>query len=158
MSVPRVLVGLISDTHVLLRPQAVAALRGVDAIVHAGDVGDPAILRALEAMAPTVAVRGNVDHCEWADTLPETATFECGGASIHVLHIRERLAIDPAAAAVDVVVYGHSHRPEALREGEVWFVNPGSAGPRRFTLPVTIAVVTIDACRIDVEIVPLNVA
>ena len=148
-------IGLISDTHGLLRPEAVAALRGVDVIVHAGDVGDPEILETLRAIAPVVAVRGNIDGGPWADALPESVTFEAGGVRIHVVHDRAMLAIDPETAGIDVIVYGHSHRAEILLQGDVWFVNPGSAGPRRFTLPVTVAILTLDRGHIEPVIVPL---
>lgn len=143
--------GLISDTHGLLRPEAVEALAGVEAILHAGDVGagarggGEAIVRALGRIAPVVAVRGNVDRDPWGRALPETAELPFGDLWIHARHIREEIDLDPRAAGFDVVVCGHSHRPavETLR-GVLW-VNPGSAGPRRFRLPVTLARLGIDA-------------
>ena len=149
-------VGLISDTHGLLRPEAVDAIRDVETIVHAGDVGDPHILSTLRALAPVVAVRGNVDHGDWADALPESQTVQIGGLLIHVVHDRAKLAIDPVAERIAVVVYGHSHRPLSEPSDGVLFVNPGSAGPRRFTLPITVAILTIDGARPEVEIVPLD--
>lgn len=137
-------VGVISDTHGLLRPQAVRALSGVDHVIHAGDVGRPDVLDALRPLAPLTVVRGNVDHGGWADGLPETAEVELGGAWFHVRHILEDLDVDPAAAGFDVVVVGHSHRPRIERRPDgVLVLNPGSAGPRRFTLPVTVALVEI---------------
>jgi len=132
-------VGLISDTHGLLRPEAVQVLQGSDLIVHAGDVGKPEILDALRAVAPLVAVRGNVDRGAWAAALPLTAIAESGSASIYVLHDLIELDIEPSAAGCNVVVSGHSHQPARSERGGVLYVNPGSAGPRRFRLPVTVA-------------------
>jgi putative phosphoesterase len=132
-------VGLISDTHGLLRPEALTALAGVDAIVHAGDVGPRSILDSLETIAPVTVVRGNTDHGSEAAAWPMTAAVQVAGHTIYVVHDILDLDLDPAAAGISAVVYGHSHRPGAeLREG-VLFVNPGSAGPRRFTLPITLA-------------------
>ncbi|HEV2447576.1 MAG TPA: metallophosphoesterase family protein [Candidatus Sulfopaludibacter sp.] len=128
-------VGLISDTHGLLRPRAVEALAGSDLIIHAGDVGDPAILEALRRIAPLTAVRGNIDKAPWARTLPETAVVE----GIYVLHNLRELDLDPAAGGFRAVVSGHSHKPGSFRKNGVLYINPGSAGPRRFRLPVTVA-------------------
>jgi putative phosphoesterase len=136
-------VGLISDTHGLLRPEAEAALEGVERILHAGDVGRPEVLARLERLAPVTAVRGNVDAGGWAEALPETATLTLAGRRLHVLHDRAALALDPAAEGVAVVVSGHSHRPSITREAETLFVNPGAAGPRRFRLPVTLALLDL---------------
>ncbi|HET9251520.1 MAG TPA: metallophosphoesterase family protein [Candidatus Eisenbacteria bacterium] len=133
------LVGLISDTHGLLRPEAVEALRGVTAIVHAGDVGDPAILEELARVAPVTAVRGNVDGGDLARRLPATAILTVEGVSIYVLHILDDLDLDPGVAGCRVVVSGHTHEPRVLTRRGVLYVNPGSAGPRRFKLPVTVA-------------------
>ena len=132
-------VGLISDTHGLLRPEALRALEGSDLIIHAGDVGKPEILDDLRALAPVVAVRGNVDHGEWASALPLTAAAEAGPAVIYVLHDVQQLDVDPVAAGFHVVVSGHSHKPSRTERGGVLYINPGSAGPRRFKLPVTVA-------------------
>jgi putative phosphoesterase len=132
-------VGLISDTHGLLRPEAVRALAGSDLIIHAGDVGTPEILDALRAVAPVVAVRGNVDKGAWASALPATAVAGAGGTLIYVLHDLNELDLDAAAAGFAVVVSGHSHKPGSAERGGVLFVNPGSAGQRRFKLPVTVA-------------------
>jgi len=154
---PRV-VGLISDTHGLLRGEAVEALRGSDLIVHAGDVGDPAILAELRRLAPVRAVRGNNDRGAWAAALPETDRVRIGAIEVLVLHDLSELAIDPAASGCRVVVAGHSHRPaHAVRDG-VHFVNPGSAGPRRFRLPVSVARLSVDGDRVAVELVELAVA
>jgi uncharacterized protein len=131
--------GLISDTHGLLRPEAVRALAGVDLIIHAGDVGAPEILDALRAVAPVTAVRGNVDTGAWASALPADAVAEVGGTLIYVLHDLNELDLDPAVAGFGVVVSGHSHKPRSSERSGVLFVNPGSAGRRRFKLPVTVA-------------------
>jgi putative phosphoesterase len=142
--------GLISDTHGLLRPAAVDALRGSELIIHAGDVGKPEILTALRAIAPVVAVHGNVDTAEWACALPLTATAEFGPARIYVLHDVKQLEIDPAATGFNLVVSGHSHKHSRTERGGVIYVNPGAAGPRRFKLPITVA-------RIDVRMTPWRV-
>jgi uncharacterized protein len=144
-------IGLISDTHGLLRPQALRALEGSDLIIHAGDVGDPEILEALKTLAPVFAVRGNVDTDPWALALPETEVIETDAATIYVLHNVHALDLDPAAAGFHIIVSGHSHKPARTEHGGVMFLNPGSAGPRRFDLPVTIA-------RLDVSQQPWSVA
>lgn len=131
-------IGLISDTHGLLRPEATAFLRGCDHIVHGGDIGTPAIVEQLAALAPLTVVRGNNDVGDWAEAIPETAGLELGGVRLHVLHDLARLDCDPAAEGVRVVVSGHSHRPGVVERDGVLFVNPGSAGPRRFRLPVAV--------------------
>jgi putative phosphoesterase len=133
------IVGLISDTHGLLRPEALRALGGSDLIIHAGDVGKPEILDGLRALAPVVAVRGNIDRGEWASALPLTAAAEAGPAAIYVLHDIQQLDLDPAAAGFHVVISGHSHKPSRTERDGVLYINPGSAGPRRFRLPLTIA-------------------
>ena len=132
-------IGLISDTHGLLRPEAVRALSGVQHIIHAGDIGRPEILAELRAIAPVDAVRGNNDQGAWANRIPETLTLGFGGLRIHVIHDVKELELDPRAARFDVVVSGHSHKPMVVERDGVCFVNPGSAGPRRFKLPVTLA-------------------
>ena len=138
------LLGVISDTHGLLRPEAIHALRGSDLIIHAGDVGDPAILDALRAIAPTFPVRGNVDTGSWAAALPATAAVEVGALTFYVLHDIAELVVDPASAGFAAVVFGHSHKPLIeTREGTL-YLNPGSAGPRRFSLPVTVGFVTVE--------------
>jgi putative phosphoesterase len=151
-------VGLISDTHGLLRPQACAALAGSDVIVHAGDIGDASILTRLAAIAPVTAVRGNNDDGPWAAALRDTERIEVGRVGIFVIHDRNALAPDLATADVDVVVSGHSHRPGSEHRDGVLYVNPGSAGPRRFRLPVSVARLTIDGSHVDVEFVRLDVA
>jgi len=132
-------VGLISDTHGLLRPEAVEALQGSDLILHAGDIGDPAIIETLRRLAPVVAVRGNIDKGDWACDFPEKAVAEAGGVRIYVLHDINELDIDPASAGYALVASGHSHKPGKVERSGVLYVNPGSAGPRRFRLPVTVA-------------------
>src|SRR6266436_8653951 len=132
-------IGLISDTHGLLREEAVETLRGSRLILHAGDVGKPEILEELRKVAPVVAVRGNVDTAPWTQALPETALVEEGGVRIYMLHDVHALDLNPAAAGFQIVVSGHSHKPARMDSGGVLYINPGSAGPRRFQLPVTIA-------------------
>jgi uncharacterized protein len=133
------MVGLISDTHGLLRDEAVEALRGSELIIHAGDVGKPAILDALRKLAPVVVVRGNIDDGAWGKTLPSTAVAEIDGKAIYVLHNIHDLDLDPAAAGFHVVVSGHSHKPARFEKAGILYVNPGSAGPRRFNLPISVA-------------------
>ena len=149
------LVGVISDTHGLLRPQALDALRGCDLIIHAGDVGRPDVLPPLRALAPLHVVRGNVDYGDWAERLPATARVDAAGQAFHVLHNIAELALDPAAAGLAAVVYGHSHKPSIeTRDGVLW-LNPGSAGPRRFSLPITLARVRVAGGKLAPEIVTL---
>jgi hypothetical protein len=151
------IVGVISDTHGLLRPEAVAALRGSDCIVHAGDVGSPEILDELAKIAPVTAVRGNVDRADWARGLPKSELIEVADVSIYVLHIREELDLNPQAAGVGVVVFGHSHVPEKEVKRGVLYFNPGSAGPRRFKLPVSVGRLMIEGGTVRGEIVELKV-
>jgi len=150
-------VGLISDTHGLLRPQAVAALEGCAHIVHGGDIGHAGILDALRAIAPLTVVRGNNDRGAWADGIPETASLDLGAVRIHVIHDLSQLAPGLAAAGVRVVVSGHSHRPKVEERGGILYVNPGSAGPRRFRLPVTVAELAVDGASATARIVELAV-
>jgi putative phosphoesterase len=133
------LIGLISDTHGLLRDEALRALRGSDLIIHAGDVGNPEIIDTLKTIAPVVAVRGNVDTEPWTSALPETEVVEAGAATIFVLHDVHALDLNPSAAGFHIVVSGHSHKPDRTERDGVLYINPGSAGPRRFKLPVTLA-------------------
>lgn len=150
-------IGVISDTHGLVRPEAVAALRGSDLIVHAGDVGHPAVLEALRAVAPVVAVRGNNDHGAWAEELSATEVVERAGVLLYVLHDLAELDIDLKAAGFHAVIAGHSHQPKLERREGVLYLNPGSAGPRRFKLPVALARVRVHAASIDAELVELEV-
>ena len=151
-------VGLISDTHALLRPEAIDALRsaGVEAIVHAGDVGDEAILEELARIAPVTAVRGNVDSGLLAKRLPANAILTVEGVTIYVLHILDDLDLEPKTAGVQVVVSGHTHEPLIRTRRDVLYVNPGSAGPRRFSLPVTVGLLHVEAGVPRAEIVALQ--
>jgi putative phosphoesterase len=151
------IVGALADTHGLLRPEAARALAGVDALIHAGDVGDPQTLAALRALGPPLhVVRGNVDRGRWALELPETLVVEAGGHSLYVLHDRAQLDLDPLAAGFEAVIYGHSHQPDIRRERGVLYLNPGSCGPRRFSLPVSIALLdATPGADLDASIVEL---
>jgi uncharacterized protein len=137
--------GVISDTHGLLRPEAEQRLAGVDHIIHAGDIGRAEIIERLRAIAPVTAIRGNVDKGPWANMFRETETVRLGGQAIYVLHDISDLSFDPAARGIDVVVSGHSHKPLTKRRGDVLYLNPGSAGPRRFNLPITLATLDLTA-------------
>ena len=149
-------IGLISDTHGLLRDEALRALRDSEMIVHAGDVGAPEILDSLRALAPVVVVRGNVDTAEWAQTLPVTAVADAGAVQIYVLHDVKTLDLDPAAAGFHVVVSGHSHNFGRSERSGVLYINPGSAGPRRFQLPITVARLNLRKTPWDLEFVDLE--
>ena len=146
-------IGVISDTHSLLRPEAVDALAGSDLIVHAGDIGNRRVLDELRELAPLTAIRGNID--KWATDMPDTELFEVSGRYVYVLHDIKQLDLDPRASGIDVVVSGHSHKPGIHREDGVLYLNPGSAGPRRFTLPTTLAKLVISANGASAEIVDL---
>jgi len=148
-------IGLISDTHGLLRPQALRALEGSDLIIHAGDVGDLEILEALKTLAPVFAVRGNVDTEPWAQALPETEVIETDSVTIYVLHDVHALDLDPVAAGFHVVVSGHSHKPARSEHSGVLFLNPGSAGPRRFDLPVTVALLHLGEAPWKIDLIDL---
>lgn len=148
-------VGIISDTHGLLRPEAARALAGVDLIVHAGDVGNAGILAKLKEIAPVFAVRGNVDTEEWAEELPETAVVDAGAACFYVLHNLRELDVVPEAAGFHAVISGHTHLVEQSERNGVLYLNPGSAGPKRFHLPVTLAVVEVETKPWQVQIVEL---
>src|SRR5918996_4851432 len=150
-------VGVISDTHGLVRPEALAALHGSDLIVHAGDVGAAEVLERLRAIAPTIAVRGNVDTGAWAQTLPTTEIAHAGELSLYVIHVLSELDLDPKTAGFAAVISGHSHRPSAEVRDGVLYLNPGSAGPRRFRLPITIARVRVSGRNTDPEIMKLEV-
>lgn len=150
-----ILIGVISDTHGLLRPEAVDALRGSERIIHAGDVGDPEILEQLSEIAPVTAVRGNIDKGEWARKLAETEVVEVGGVSIYVLHDLASLDLKPEAAGFAAVIYGHSHVPKQETKSGVLYFNPGSAGPRRFKLPVTVGRLDIEHGKGAAEIVKI---
>jgi len=152
-----VILGVISDTHGLLRSEAVRALRGSDRILHAGDVGAPEILEALARIAPLTAIRGNIDTDSWARSLPTTEVVKSGGASIYMLHDLSQLDLKPEAAGFQVVIYGHSHKPKIeLRNGVLYF-NPGSAGPRRFHVPVSVGKLVMVAGKVRAELVELKI-
>jgi uncharacterized protein len=150
-------VGVISDTHGLLRPEAVAALAGVERIVHAGDIGAPDVLEVLGRIAPVTAVRGNNDRERWAADIPETDVLEIGDVSLYVLHDLHELGLDPRAAGFAAVIAGHSHQPRLEERDGVLYLNPGSAGPRRFKLPISLARLTVSGPRLAAEFVTLDV-
>jgi putative phosphoesterase len=141
-------IGIISDTHGLLRPEAIKQLAGADHIIHAGDIGAPEVVEGLRTIAPTTAIRGNIDAGEWAKDYPDTQLVVLGGRAIYVLHNLKEIKLDPAASGVDVVVSGHSHRPKIETKNRVLYINPGSAGPRRFKLPIAVAILALSDCAI----------
>ncbi len=151
------ILGVISDTHGLLRPEALEALRGSDHILHAGDVGAPEILGSLANLAPVTAIRGNVDTGAWARKLPATEVVEAGGISIYMLHDLSHLDLKPEAAGFRAVVYGHSHHPKIEEKNGVLYFNPGSAGPRRFKLPVSVGCLRIENDTVHGELVELKI-
>ncbi len=151
------LVGVISDTHGLLRPEAIAALQSADLILHAGDIGKPEVLEELRAIAPVISVRGNNDQGEWAAAIPERETVTIEGISVHILHIIKELDVDLKAAGIRAVISGHSHKPLIEAREGVLFINPGSAGPRRFKLPVAVAHLHIADSNVQAKIVELAV-
>ena len=150
-------IGVISDTHGLLRPEAVRQLATVDHIIHAGDIGSPEVIRELEKIAPVVAIRGNNDKGEWASDIPDDAVVTLGNRRIYVLHNVNDLDCDPAAVGFDIVISGHSHRPSAKIKDGVLYLNPGSAGPRRFTLPIAVAMLELTEDRINPRIYEIAV-
>ena len=148
-------IGVISDTHGLVRPEAIAGLAGVDLIIHAGDIGSPEVMVALERIAKVRAIRGNNDRDAWARRWPETDIVQVGRVSIYVLHDLAQLDLDPRAAGIQVVISGHSHRPKAERRGGLLYLNPGSAGPRRFNLPICLARMRITGTEVGYDFVEL---
>ncbi len=154
--VPATTIGVISDTHGLLRPEALGALRGSNYIIHAGDIGDSQILAKLAAIAPVTAVRGNVDHGEWTQRIPATNVLEIGEVSIYVLHSLQELDLKPEAEKFAAVVYGHSHVPKHELKNGVLYFNPGSAGPKRFRLPVSVGRLLVTDGKVESEIVMLE--
>jgi putative phosphoesterase len=150
-------IGVISDTHGLMRPEAIAALRGSELILHAGDIGRPQVLDALRGIAPVVAVRGNVDKGGWAERLPEHEVVRIDGRMIYLLHNLKELDLDPPASGFDVVISGHSHQPKIGEKDGVYYLNPGSAGPKRFKLPVAIGRLVLANGEWRGEIVELEV-
>lgn len=155
LGIETVRIGLISDTHGLLRPEALEALAGVERIIHAGDIGGPEVIETLRGIAPVDAVRGNNDKGAWAAELPSWLALELDGVGIHVLHDIHEMDVNPVAAGFHVVIAGHSHKPQIVERDGVLFVNPGSAGPRRFTLPVTLGYLTVASGTASAAIKPL---
>jgi putative phosphoesterase len=151
-------IGLIADTHGLLRPEALDALRGCERILHAGDIGNPAVLEGLATIAPVTAIRGNNDSATWACDLPDVCTLRIDGIVIHMLHDLKELAARPPAEPVDVIVAGHSHRPLVEQRDGVLLVNPGSAGRRRFKLPVTVGELRIAGGTVEARVIALPIA
>ena len=147
---------MISDTHGLLRSRALEELRGVDRIVHAGDVGNPEILMQLRQVAPVTAVRGNIDTAAWSRSLPEREVLEIGGVSLYVLHNMQELDLDPTAAGFAAVIFGHSHKPLIEMRKGVMFFNPGSAGPRRFSLPISLGKLLVRNGKVKAELIELK--
>ncbi len=150
-------VGIISDTHNLLRPEAIKALEGSDCIIHAGDIGSLEIIEKLKSIASVYAIRGNIDKPPWGNTFPDKDVFEISDKYIYVLHNIHEIDLDPAAAGFDVVISGHSHEPIIERKNGVLYINPGSAGPRRFKLPISIAKLQIDNDSISADLIELCV-
>ena len=151
------MIGIISDTHGLLRPEALDALKGSRLIVHAGDIGSLDVVEGLADLAPVIAIRGNVDRGEWAGKFPPTATREMEGRRFHVLHDLKEIDFDPAAARIDLVISGHSHKPDVHYQDGVLYVNPGSAGPRRFRLPISIATLWLTPSGMEARVHALSV-
>jgi len=152
------MIGVISDTHGLVRPEVLEIFKGVDFIIHAGDIGGVEVLNALETIAPVRAVCGNNDRGSWADHIPHDQVIEYGSHLFYVLHELGHLDLDPAAAEFSAVIYGHSHRPLAETKKDVLYLNPGSAGPRRFSLPISIARLHIDKSRLTPELIDLSIS
>ena len=151
------LIGVISDTHGMVRPEVLKAFQGVEFIIHAGDVGGPEVLEVLRALAPLVAVRGNVDRGEWAQDLTDTEVVEAGESRLYVLHNLHELDLDPFAAGFRAVISGHSHCPSKENRQNVLFLNPGSAGPRRFRLPVSLVLLRLEGESLAAKLIDLGV-
>ncbi len=149
-------IGLISDTHGLLRPEALSALAGSELIIHAGDIGSPDVLEKLRAIAPVIAVRGNNDREAWAKEIPEVEVVELGSILLYVIHDVQELDLAPASAGLAAVISGHSHRPSITELRGVRFINPGSAGPRRFKLPISVVRLTVLDCGVEAELIELK--
>ena len=153
----RQLIGVISDTHGLLRPEALYALTGVDLIIHAGDIGKPEVLVELKKIAPVAAIKGNNDSGDWAQRLPDTRTVKVGQHRLYVIHNVNELDFDPAARKFRVVISGHSHKPSIAEKNGALFVNPGSPGPRRFNLPLAVGKIRVDGADVRAEIIELAI-
>jgi putative phosphoesterase len=150
-------VGIISDTHGLLRPEALDVLQNSDLIVHAGDIGSPLVINGLEDIAPVIAVRGNMDSETWASKIPFTEVFEVKGLFVYVIHDIARLDVVPETAGIRIIISGHSHKPLIREEKGILYINPGSAGPRRFTLPVSVSMLRINGDSVDAKIIKIKV-
>ena len=153
----RQLIGVISDTHGLVRPQALQALRGVDLIIHAGDIGAPEVMDALKSIAPVVAIKGNNDNEAWATSLPDTKLVQLNAAKLYVIHNVKELDCDPVARGIQVVISGHSHKPSVVKRDGVLYLNPGSAGPRRFKLPVAVGKLHVNSLNVKAELIELEI-
>lgn len=150
------MIGIISDTHGLVRPQVIGALAGAELIIHAGDIGSPDVLKTLEAIAPVIAVRGNNDQDPWAAKIPLTNVVEHQSYFFYVVHELDHLDVDPVASELSAVIFGHSHRASSERRKGVLYLNPGSAGPRRFTLPISVARLHVTDTGLTPEIIEIN--
>jgi hypothetical protein len=153
----RKVIGLISDTHGLIRPQALEALRDVDVIVHAGDIGKLEVIDSLKTIAPVIAIKGNNDTEPWAKPFPDTKLVKTGTARLYIIHNVKELAVDPVARGFDAVISGHSHKPSVSSRDGILYVNPGSAGPRRFKLPVAVGKLIVNGANIGAQIIELDV-
>lgn len=151
------LIGLISDTHGLVRPQALDALTGVDLIIHAGDIGAPEVIDNLKRIAPVVAIKGNNDRGNWAKSLPDTKLVKTADAKLYIIHNVKELDCDPVARGIQVVISGHSHKPSVINRDGVLYVNPGSAGPRRFKLPIAVGKLRVEGMNVKPEIIQLEI-
>jgi putative phosphoesterase len=151
-------IGVISDTHGLIRPEALAALKGSELIIHAGDIGKPEVLASLKTIAPVYAIRGNNDRGLWAKKLPDIHNLEINGLKVQVIHALADLAVDPISDGISAIISGHSHKPSVINKSGVLFVNPGSAGPRRFDLPVALGKIRLDKKSIAATIFELKIS
>ena len=151
-----IVVGVVSDSHGLLRPEVIEALHGCDRILHAGDIGKPEVIQKLELLAPVTAIRGNVDRGDWADAWPETERFELQAQRFYMLHNLRDLDFDPGSQGIDVVISGHSHKPHQYRKDGVLYLNPGSIGPRRFSLPIALSRLILGETTVSVEMLTLG--
>jgi uncharacterized protein len=157
LSLKRGRIGLVSDTHGLVRPEALAALKGSEVIVHAGDIGKAEVLESFSSIAPVISIKGNNDRDLWAKKIPDVLNLEINGTNIHVIHNVNELEADPASDGIRVIVSGHSHKPRLVERDGILFINPGSAGPRRFKLPVTVGRLWINRGNVHAEIIELKI-
>ena len=157
LEIEKGIIGVISDTHGLVRPEAIAALKGVELIIHGGDIGKAEVLLSLSSIAPVCAIRGNNDRDSWAKELPDLLKLQINGIKFQVIHDVNELESDPSAAGIHAVISGHSHKPSVIERDGVLFINPGSAGPRRFKLPVTVSKLRLGHKRVSAEIIELRI-